>query len=316
MKNKKIILLILILAFAGIMVFLNIIASHKSLNNKISFSNVFQVAGNITSSANRGVGSALPIDSLDEKKLGDEIKKKYRQYNYPYLEKDRIYLNSLLKNLDWSKSKKFDYEIFVEEVPEANAYALPGGVIIVTQPLLLAVKSESELIAIIAHEIGHIENSHCFNAIKFEVLTKKMKLGSLGKIADAAEGIVLRHSYSKTQEAEADDYAFEMIKNSKYDIMAVSNSFKSLMEYSGTYAYGRSILRDYFQTHPSLEQRTEKFASKAVVWKKKHPKEDRYIGVENLEKRVNFADENFGEREWTSYTKPADFVSPTVEKDK
>ncbi|MDR1694462.1 MAG: M48 family metallopeptidase [Lactobacillaceae bacterium] len=302
MKSKKLIFLLVIFIFVGAAVFFNIAASNKSMNNEISFSNVFQVVGNVTSSANRGIGSILPIDGMDEKELGDEIKKRYRQYNYPHLEKDRTYLNSLLRNAEWAKHKKFDYEIFVEETFEANAYALPGGAVVVTQPLLKTVKSESELMAIIAHEVGHIENSHCFNAVKFEILTKKLNLGSLGKVADVAQNILLRHSYSKTQEAEADDYAFEVIKNSPYDIMAVSNSFKSLLEYDGINRNAHlSILEDYFQSHPSLEQRIEKFAAKANAWKKRHPENDRYIGRENLAEKISFLEKDFGLKERTSF---------------
>lgn len=294
MKSKKCIFWVLILLFAGGIIFLNIVSENKSLHNRISFSAFYQVVGNVTSSVSRGVGSALPIDSLDEKKLGDELKQRYKRTADKNLAKETEYLNTLLSDMNWAKSKKFDYQIFVVEDYVANSYALPGGVVIVTDKLFDVVGSESEILAVIAHEIGHIENSHCLNAVKYEVLTNKFKLGSLGKVADVTQNLLLRHSYSKTQEAEADEYAFMAMESSPYDVMSVSNSFQSLLNADNGYERGGGILSDYFRSHPSLKQRVEKFKAKSIVWKKQHKDQIRYIGKQNLKERIPLSAKNYG----------------------
>ena len=62
--------------------------------------------------------------------------------------------------------------------PMPNAFALPGGVIIVTGGLLKTLKSEAELAAVLSHEMGHIELSHCLDTVRFQLLARKDGVGN------------------------------------------------------------------------------------------------------------------------------------------
>src|SRR5579859_1505032 len=53
-------------------------------------------------------------------------------------------------------SSQFQFRFSLIELPEANAFALPGGRIYISRRLIAFVRSEDELAGIIAHEMGHV----------------------------------------------------------------------------------------------------------------------------------------------------------------
>ena len=71
------------------------------------------------------------------------------------------YLNALVHSLTSETYKPFEYRIFLEE-GSPNACALPGGAICITTGLMDLLQNESELVAVLSHEIGHIERGHYF----------------------------------------------------------------------------------------------------------------------------------------------------------
>ena len=55
------------------------------------------------------------------------------------------------------------YTFTVIDSPEINAFALPGGYVYINRGLLLYLKSEDELAAVLAHEVGHITARHAIH---------------------------------------------------------------------------------------------------------------------------------------------------------
>ena len=58
------------------------------------------------------------------------------------------------------------YHFLVLDSQDINAFAAPGGLILVTKGLLQCCQNEDELAAVLAHEIGHVEKVHGLRAIK------------------------------------------------------------------------------------------------------------------------------------------------------
>ncbi len=250
-----------------------------------TLTSAFQIVGAPLKLADRLATRVLPVNELDEKELGDAYRAVYDPQITPPSPEQR-YLDALMTELAPFAGKPFPYRAYVVHYPEPNAMALPGGVILVTRDLLGTLRSEAELAAVLAHEMGHIERGHCFDAVRFELLAQKIGAEPLGTLADFAASLLLRHSYSKTMEHEADAYAFELLSNSRYDPRGVAGGFRSLLAYVESHgertAQQANPIRDYFTSHPPLEVRAAEFGQRADVWWRRHPDERRYAGVHNL----------------------------------
>lgn len=244
----------------------------------------FQLLGTPVKFIDRTASRMVPVSAMDERKLGDTYRMRY-DARVTAGDADQDYLDALMKELKPFVRKPFPYRAYViDYYSEPNAMALPGGVILVTRALLGALRSESELVAVLAHELGHIELGHCFDAVRYQLLGRKIGGETLGAFADRAAKLLLRHSYSKTTEGEADDYAYKLLVNSRYDTLGLGKSLGSLLRSSkqAQTPQHANLIRDYIMSHPPLEIREAEFIERATVWWKTHSEERRYVGRQNL----------------------------------
>jgi predicted Zn-dependent protease len=252
---------------------------------KPTFTSAFQVFGETVRIVDRLASRAMPVDDLDEAALGEVYRALYEHKEKTTAD---LYVNAVLAKVTARTRKDFSYQAIVLAWDAPNAMALPGGVIFVTDGLLETLDNEAQLAAVLAHEVGHIELSHCVDAVKYEIVAKKLGSMSLGRIADIAVQLMIRHSFSKTQEHEADLYAWQWLGQSPYDPSAVGGSFSALMRWkqeTGSPGYSPGLFRDYFASHPPLEVRAYEFGNRADRWWRRHQSERRYAGARNLAER-------------------------------
>ncbi|NJD31165.1 MAG: peptidase M48 [Gammaproteobacteria bacterium] len=266
-----------------------------------TLTSAFQVVGAPLKLADRVASRVLPVGDLDEKELGDIYRASFDPQASPPSREQR-YLDSLLKELQPFAGKPFPYRAYVVDYPTPNAMALPGGVLLVTRQLLTTLHSESELVSVLAHEMGHVERGHCFDTVRFELAARKIGAEPLGAIADLASQVLLAHSYSKTMEHEADEYAFELLTNSRYDPRGEAAAFQSLEQYVAARGdrtpQQANPLRDYFTSHPPLEIRANEFGQRAHAWWSRHAEQRRYVGARNLAALVALPRHELAD-EWT-----------------
>jgi beta-barrel assembly-enhancing protease len=266
----------------------------------------FQILGTPVKLVDRTASRVIPVSAVDERQLGDTYRARY-DVQVRAGDPDQVYLDALAKDLRRFARKPFAYRAYVIDIGVPNAMALPGGVILVTRPLLTTLQSESELMAVLAHELGHIERGHCFDTVRFQLLARKIKSDQLGSLADAAAQILLRHAYSKTIEDEADQYGYELMLNSRYDPRGMGGSFASLLQYQTrkltTPPPHADPLRDYFTSHPPLAIREAQFTARATQWWNQHENERRYVGRQNLVDRKSLADLDYA-GEWAGGNGP------------
>lgn len=298
-KTRIIALFVILLAGAFVVYYLYNNRSKTPLG--ISFSPAFQLLGKSTNTLNSALTHIMPINELDEKKYGDAIAKSYQSVS-DSSNKEFIYLNKLVTEISKYSKKRFTYRVFMVSTPISNAFALPGGVICVTEGLMHTVKSEAQIVSILSHEMGHIERGHCFEAIKYELALKKINCSSMGELADFTFNLFLRHSFSKTQESDADDYGYSLLLLTPYDPMAFSDAFMELQKEEGNVQLkSGNIVSDYFDTHPPLPLRIEKYKVMASKWwETNHNNNKRYIGCENFKKRYPMSLHSFS-NEWTEH---------------
>lgn len=253
---------------------------------------LFQQLGKPVKSADRAFSQLLPVNQIDEKMLGDEIKARFAARIDPSDIPTLNYLNDLIQTLTEESQNLFTYTVFLDYGPP-NAYALPGGVICITHTLFYLLDSEAELVSILAHEVGHIERGHLFDHVREQLLARKINQISILAYASEVFHAVARHSFSKTCEDEADDYAFRTLVSKQYDPFALSDAFSKLHAYNREHESQPDLLKDFFATHPYTELRIENYRSKALQWQVNHPEELVYRGKKNLVLRKTRSDVAF-----------------------
>ncbi|PJZ69997.1 peptidase M48 [Leptospira perolatii] len=288
--KQKIWLILLLLSGAGLS-FL-VVRYEVQVEKPATLAPIFQLLGKPVKTMDRAFTKILPVNDMDEKELGDAIADRYSSYTNDS-SRDYLYVQSIVSGLTVDNKKGFSYRAFILEDPHPNAFAMPGGIIFVTTGLLNLLQSEAELAAVIGHEIGHIELSHCMDGVRFELLTRKIGSATLGEIADIAVGLLLRPSFSKNQEAESDEYGYQILQRELYDLSAMGTTFQRLKEASDSQGTQSTPLEEYFMTHPYLEHRSEKYANQAKVDFKMS--EIYYVGRRNLKERINRWEEDFPE---------------------
>lgn len=142
--------------------------------------------------------------------------------------------------------------------PEVNAFALPGGFVFVTRPLLRLCQGErDELAFVLGHEMGHVVKRHAIDRLMADAalrtaLSRWNPAGGWlrGPLTQVAASLV-QQGYSQDQELEADEFAVRLARASGFDPAGGARLLGRLREF----APGVSLLNAYFSSHPPLEVR-------------------------------------------------------------
>ena len=124
----------------------------------------------------------------DEAKIGAALTGEFES-QYPVLDNALLnsYLEGVVKRLaEHSRRPGLAYSCKVLNTASVNAFSLPGGHIYVTRGLLGFTANESELAAVIAHEIGHIAARHALNRFSLELRSKDLWASAKGALPNMA----------------------------------------------------------------------------------------------------------------------------------
>ena len=298
--KARIVMLVVLLGL-GVALGVGIYVNRVETPVPTTFTSAFQIFGETVRVADRFAGRLMPVSDFDEAELGRALKSFYGGGATPA----DAYVNDILKSVSERKQKNFEYEAQAVDWNVPNAMALPGGVIFVTTGLLETLDNESQLAAVSAHEVGHVELSHCVDRVKYEITAKKLGVLPLGEIADMTVNLMFSHSFSKTQEHEADLYAWTWLSHSRYDPRGVGASFDALRRFEEKYGgsgYKSGLLRDYFSSHPPLAIRAHEFGNRAARWWQGNYMESRYIGSRNLDELSALGEGAGYADEWCDYS--------------
>lgn len=97
----------------------------------------------------------------------------------------------------------------------ANAFALPGGTVVVTDQLVKLADNDEEVLAVLAHELGHVKERHPLRQLLQSLvvgLAMAWYLGDVSSLLAAAPTMLLETSYSRNFERRADRYAVNMLR--------------------------------------------------------------------------------------------------------
>jgi predicted Zn-dependent protease len=174
-----------------------------------------------------------------------------------------------------------EYRFRVIDMPEPNAFALPGGYIYVSRGLVLLLESEDELANVLAHEIAHVSDRHhlqlALRSAPFLPVNLATGIGAaavglvsptLGRgvaaVGTAPSGLVLA-GYSRGQETDADELGQELAASAGWDPAAMSRVMESLA-LDVTQRGGDPGRHSYFATHPTSPDRARRTAERAEAF--------------------------------------------------
>lgn len=137
-----------------------------------------------------------------------------------------------------------------------NAFAVPGGRIVVYSALLKQIQSYPELAALLSHEFTHVNNKHSTKSI-FRRLGSKVFIGLLFGSFGSVTSVLIDHAddlksltYSRKLEKEADIKGLEILLQRKIDPKGFEDLFHHLKEASPA-----SALPEFLASHPDVEKR-------------------------------------------------------------
>ena len=182
------------------------------------------------------------------------------------------YINSLGFRLVSNSAKPKDhFAFFIAKDPEINAFSAPGGYIGINSGLIIITRSEDELAAVMAHEIGHITQNHLQRAYesakKDTPLMALVALGAIaaggaagGQAAAAAllggQGMIMQKeiNFTRKDEAEADRTGIMTLSKAGFDPNAMADFFQRMEEVMSADSGGIQV-PSLLQDHPVSAQR-------------------------------------------------------------
>ena len=161
------------------------------------------------------------------------------------------------------------YTFCVENNPYfVNAYALPGGYVVIGRGLLSISESEDELAFILGHEIAHVDERHAIGRLQYQLASRKLGLESLYRLGQPVQ-FLYEAGYTKEQEAEADRDGIGLAHDAGYSAKGALDAMRRFekMDREMHAAAGSPVeefasvpfqsLEEYFRSHPPAAERLQ-----------------------------------------------------------
>jgi len=181
------------------------------------------------------------------------------------------YLGAVVKEMAGHSVRKddFAYQFEILNSSEPNAFALPGGYVYITRGLLVNLESEGEFVAILGHELGHVEHKHSMlqqNKTLFAgVVVSAIGVGaellkldpdqakSVSALAGQGAPLLLLH-YSRAQESEADQRGVFFANAMGYDPREMKKTFEYFQRLE---QQAGASTPSFLRSHPTNAQRLQ-----------------------------------------------------------
>lgn len=264
---KRALLLALVLVAAGAALYF---AQRRKAEDSVSPNALVDVAADWQHDLSRAPMHLTRLSDADEIRIGRNL---VEAYGLGDGEKDvrtsaiQDYVNKVGARVAAHAHRKVPFAFFLDANPNLiNAFALPGGHVVVGLGLLRQMHSEDELAFVLGHEIEHVDHYHAVERVQIEAQLHKLHLEVLSELA----GIPLalwQAGYTKDQEFEADSEGLLLAAASGYSPQGALDLMNTFLRLDREYvahsqtpvdALGRlavESLAGYFRSHPLSSER-------------------------------------------------------------
>jgi predicted Zn-dependent protease len=177
-------------------------------------------------------------------------------------------LRRLVERLTAGSKTSYRLVVRVADGRIVNAFAAPGGRVVVLSGLIAKAQSPEEVAGVLAHELGHVVERHpteaLIHALGIDFVLKAMVGGgtsATGAVAQAG-GLVAMLSYSRDREEEADRAAVAMLNRAGISGSGLAAFFERVAR---THETDPQALEAYFATHPPSAARATAIRAAATA---------------------------------------------------
>ena len=187
--------------------------------------------------------------------IGPQTEKRLMRYAAVDFNSSKItpsdYLQRVTDRLAACAHLPYRVRSFIVEEEDANAFALPGGRIMITRGMVQRLRSENELASVIGHELGHFKHKDHLKG-----LGKSLLLGLVSMLISENYGSLFSATlrvtdarYSQSQELAADLYGIDLMACAYGDVTGAMTLF-SRMDRGDRWRY-------FLANHPDFGKRVE-----------------------------------------------------------
>lgn len=177
----------------------------------------------------------VPVEWED--KLGSSVIAQYKLGNEFMDEKQaRALLKPLTDPLVQAlPDKKYKLHFYVVNDPAINAFALPGGYVVINSALILNARNATELQGVLGHELAHVTQQHGLRAVirstGIYVVAQTLLGDASGLVAVAANAgpLLLNMKYSRDFERDADAHGYDYLKRAHIDPRGMVAFFQTVL---------------------------------------------------------------------------------------
>lgn len=171
------------------------------------------------------------------------------------------------------------YELHFRRGMGPNAFALPGGTLVMTDELVEAAAKQGlgddALLGVLAHEIGHVEHRHGTRLIVEQGVLNVglgLALGDVSSLVSMTSTVLTGLAYRRQHESESDCFALALMASAQRPTAPMADLLLGMSQAregrppakQDEPAQQRSTLGDWLSTHPATPQRAERLKTGAL----------------------------------------------------
>jgi predicted Zn-dependent protease len=169
-------------------------------------------------------------------------------------------LDTVVQELAKTAGTKQEFRVYVVDQDVVNAFAAPGGRIVLFRPIIERAENPNEMAGVLAHEMAHVLEAHPSSAV-----VEAMGYGVIGLLNPGADAVgsdaaqsLLDNQYSRGDELEADQVGVDLLNEAGFDSHGLITFFERLE------AEGNAIpgALEFLSTHPTGDHRGEALAKR------------------------------------------------------
>ena len=127
---------------------------------------------------------------------------------------------------------RYPFRFHIAKDSQINAFALPGGYVVINSELILRARTADELLGVVAHEMSHVTEQHGMRSVITSagvLLIAQALLGDVAGLAAtlaSAAPLLLNQSYSRSFEKQADKRGVELLQRARIDPLGMVRFFE------------------------------------------------------------------------------------------